>query len=217
MALVFARAVCQSSRPDVSVASAARGTPGSPSDNTDALTWYESQFHLLGMSNEKDGVDTLRHVYTLQIGLGMRESSGKFCSGRDISANFTTADSAEVGTFQTSWGASKYDPSLPEMYKRYTGDQSACLLDVFRQGVTCSSINEKTWGAGTGADWQKLTKACPAFAAEYASVVMRTHGGKAGEFGPLRKHAAEVRPQCDSMLLKIQHLVLSDPGMCSGL
>jgi hypothetical protein len=75
----------------------------------------------------------------------------------------------------------------------------------------------KTGGSGEGAAWQKLTKACPAFATEYAAVVVRKSGGHLGEFGPLRKHKAQVAPVCESMLSEVQKLVESNPELCSTL
>ena len=60
IALVFAKTVCQPERADVKIVSAAKGAPGTGSDRTDALTWYDSKFHKLGMSNAQDGVGTLR-------------------------------------------------------------------------------------------------------------------------------------------------------------
>ncbi len=217
MALVFARAVCEANRADVKIASAARGAPGTSSDNTDALTWYDAKFTALQMSNAQEGVTTLRHAYTLMIGLGMRESSGEYCVGRDKSADFSSADTAEAGLFQTSWGAHKSNSSLSDLSQKYSADQSGCLLDVFSHGVSCTTWDAKTWGEGPGADWQKLSKACPAFATEYAAVLIRTSGGKKGEFGPIRNHAAEVRPECDSLLSQVQALVEADPQICASL
>jgi hypothetical protein len=57
------------------------------------------------MRNDVSGIDTLRHLFVLMIGLGMRESSGRYCEGRDQSASNTSADTAEAGLFQTSWNA----------------------------------------------------------------------------------------------------------------
>ncbi len=217
MALVFARAVCQSDRADVRIVSLARAVPGPETNKTDALTWYEAQFAALGMSNATDGVDTLRHAYTLLIGLGMRESSGEFCVGRDRSANFTSADSAEAGLFQTSFGARNRHSTMSALYEKYKADQSPCLLDIFKRGVTCPAHDAENFGAGEGRRWQQLTKTCPAFATEYAAVLMRVHGGRRGEFGPLRNRAAEVRPVCDAMLKQVQDLVRSHPQLCSAL
>lgn len=217
MALVFARAVCQADRADVRVVSSARAVPGPETNKTDALTWYEPQFAALSMSNATDGVDTLRHAYTLLIGLGMRESSGQFCVGRDRSANFVTADSAEAGLFQTSFGARTKHAAMSALYEKYKADQSACLLNTFKRGVSCPARDAENFGVGEGRRWQQLTKTCPAFAAEYAAVLMRVHGGSRGEFGPLRNRAAEVRPVCDAMLKQVQELVHSNPQMCSAL
>lgn len=217
MAIVFARATCQADRADVQVVSRARATPGEQNNKIDALTWYEPQFASHGMSNATDGVDTLRHAYTLMIGLGMRESSGQFCVGRDRSADFTTADSAEAGLFQTSFGARRRHPTMAALYEKYKADQSGCLLDVFKRNVTCRAHDAENFGEGEGRNWQQLTKTCPAFATEYAAVLMRVHGGRRGEFGPLRNRAAQLLPVCDAMLKQVQDLVRANPQMCSAL
>ena len=115
MTLVFARAVCQPQRPDVQVVSAPVDT--SPR-NDDALAVYQAQFQADGMRNDAAGVDTLRHSYALLIGLGMMESSGKYCEGRDVSQCFTTADNAEAGLFQTSFGARRFSPVLQELFQK---------------------------------------------------------------------------------------------------
>lgn len=109
VALVFARAVCHPEREDVRVVSAA----ADPASNAnDALVAYQREFANAGMQNAAAGVDTLRHAYTLLIGLGMMESSGRYCEGRDVSECFATADSAEAGLFQTSFGAHVHSPAL---------------------------------------------------------------------------------------------------------
>jgi hypothetical protein len=217
MALVFARSVCNRDRADVKIVSAARGMPGSKADRTDGLTWYDSKFRELGMPNNAAGLDTLRHAYVLLIGLGMRESSGRYCVGRDRSADFSSADSAEAGIFQTSWGVSRANSELPALFQQYRNNQNGCLLDVFRQNVSCSEWDARTWGEGTGAEWQRLTKSCPTFATEYGAVVLRTSGGSKGEYGPIRKRAAEILPECDKMLLAVQQIVQSDSKACSEL
>src|SRR5258706_11979834 len=82
----------------------------------------------------------------------------------------------------------------------------------------CSSDLWKNWGAaGDGLDFQRIEKACPAFAAEYAAVMLRVSGGSSGHYGPLRTRAAEVRPECDSMLQQIQSAVNGDSSVCSSL
>jgi hypothetical protein len=65
--------------------------------------------------------------------------------------------------------------------------------------------------------WQKLAKACPALATEYAAVVLRMSGGEKGEFGPIRHKAAELKTDCDAMLSQIQALAQSKPEICAAL
>jgi hypothetical protein len=221
--LVFARSVCQPQRADVQVVSAAVGA--SPNSD-DALSVYQSAFQANGMRNDKAGVNTLRHGYALLIGLGMMESSGKYCEGRDVSECFTKAESAEAGLFQTSYGARRFSPALNELFQNYSANQNRCLLDVFHgptcpivksHNPACPSATSDVAGTGPGADWQKLTKSCPAFATEYAAVVLRKHGGVKGEFNPIRKRQAELRPECDTMLQKAQTYVEQHPKVCSAL
>jgi len=223
MALVFAKAVCEPARSDVKIVSEARGTPGTNADQTDALTWYDKKFTALNMPNDHSAVDTLRHAYVLLIGLGMSESSGKHCTGRDLSADFNGADSAEAGLFQTSWGVHKHSQALTELTDQYTADRSKCLLGVFKQGVQCACCDAINWGDARhpedkeGMRWQRLTKTCPVFAAEYAAVVLRVSGGAKGEFGPFQRGETEVRPECDSMLTQVQKVTQMKPAICAAL
>lgn len=217
MALTFAKAVCAPTRSDVALVSKARGLPESTADVYDSLSWYNSNFKKLGMTNDKSGLDTLRHMYMLLIGLGMRESSGKHCTGRDMSADFSASDTSESGLFQASWGASRKSPELKSLFKKYEASKTGCLLEKFSPGISCRSGDAKNWGTGEGQEWQALTKSCPAFATEYAAILVRVHGGTKGEFGPLRRKDAELRPECDSMLKQIQGHIESNPGVCAEL
>jgi len=222
--LVFVRAVCHPDRAEVQAVSAPAATgPGAD----DALAVYAARFKAAGMTNDRAGVDTLRHAYVLLIGLGMMESSGRYCEGRDVSECFTTADSAEAGPFQTSYGARRQSPALQPLIERYSTDPGGCLLDTFRGNITCRIVKSHdpecpdatsdVAGTGPGADWQRLTKICPAFATEYAAVVLRTHGGPKGEFNPIRKQQAELLPECDDMLKTAQVYVAQHREVCSAL
>ena len=86
----------------------------------DCLAWYNQEFLDLCMDNRADGADTLRHLFVLLTGLGMRESSGRYCEGRDMAALNTTAETAEAGLFQTSYNARFGDPLLPELFAKYS-------------------------------------------------------------------------------------------------
>jgi len=148
----------------------------------------------------------------------MRESSGEHCVGRDASATNTSSDSAEAGAWQTSYDSHTRSPELPKLFDKYRADTSGCLLSTFAEGVSCSASDWKNWGTGAdGLAYQKLNKECPAFAAEYAAVMLRVNGGTKGHYGPLRTKAAEIRPECDEMLHEVQKVVEKNPGLCASL
>ena len=142
-------------------------------------SWCSDIFSAAGMNHDVPGVDTLRHLFVLLIGLGMRESSGKYCEGRDRSARNTTADTAEAGLFQTSFNAPTASPLLPMLFAQYSAHPSGSL-EIFREHVRCSAPDLENFGLGDGREFQRLSKQCPAFAAEFAAVALRhirTHLG----------------------------------------
>ena len=169
----------------------------------DALAWYAQIFQNAGMSNEAAGVNTLRHLFVLLIGLGMRESSGRYCEGRDRSANNTGANTAEAGMFQVSFDARSASPLLPQLFQQYSANPSG-FVDVFKEGVKCTASDLQNFGTGPGRDFQRLCKECPAFAAEFAAVGLRNIRQ---HWGPIIKKAAEVRPEANLMLTQVGHAV----------
>ena len=70
MALSFAQSYrkLKQGHPAVLVMASAR-----TNSDKDALHIYRQNFSALSMSNEEDGIDTLRHLYALMLGSGMRE------------------------------------------------------------------------------------------------------------------------------------------------
>lgn len=172
-------------------------------NSADALAWYQARFAALGMSNSNPGGDTLRHLFVLLIGLGMRESSGRYCEGRDTSADNTSADTAEAGLFQMSWNAHSASPLIPQLFSSYSQHPDG-FLSIFQEGVTCGHGDLSNYGDGDGAAFQQLCKSCPAFAAESAAVglrVLRAH------WGPINSRAAEVRQEADDLLQQVQTIV----------
>jgi hypothetical protein len=172
---------------------------------TDALSWYQGRFGVLNMSNDTAGADSLRHLFVLLIGLGMRESSGRYCEGRDTTADNVTADTAEAGLFQTSWNAHAASPMLPALFNTYSDGRDG-FVSVFQEGVACSHGDWANYGGEDeqGEQFQKLSKACPDFAAEFAALglrVLRKH------WGPINAREAELTPQADSLLKQVQSIV----------
>jgi N-acetyl-anhydromuramyl-L-alanine amidase AmpD len=201
MALVFGRVYSKLTAGDAAALEMAKAKTADP--DRDALAWYDDEFAAAGMNNDVDGVDALRHLFVLLIGLGMRESSGKYCEGRDRSADNDTAETAEAGLFQTSFNARRASPLLPTLFAQYSANPSG-FLDVFREGVQCSASDLENFGSGDGREFQRLSKECPAFAAEFAAVALRnirTH------WGPINRKNVEVRPECDAMLRQVEDCV----------
>jgi len=211
MALAYGRVYCKFKSGDPAALDMAQKNTGD--QVRDALAWYNDIFRAAGMSNDTAGADTLRHLFVLLIGLGMRESSGKHCEGRDRSADNTTADTAEAGLFQVSFNAKAASPLLPQLFAHYKANPSG-FLDVFKEGVHCSPASLENFGSGEGKEFQRLSKERPAFAAEFAAVALR-HIRK--HWGPITRKQAQVRPECDALLREVQAAIDASPSLCSAL
>lgn len=209
MAVTYARVYCKLKAGDAAALEMAKANSG---DSTkDALAWYGRQFIDAGMNNATGGIDTLRHLFVLLIGLGMRESSGRYCEGRDKSASNTGANTAEAGLFQTSYDAHTASPLLPQLIVSYAN--STDFVEIFREGIVCKDADWENYGTGDGREFQRLCKACPAFATEFAAVGLRNIRK---HWGPINTRAAEVRRECDAMLLDVQDAVDKN-NLCAAL
>jgi peptidoglycan hydrolase-like protein with peptidoglycan-binding domain len=173
-------------------------------DDKDALSWYRSNFTAKGMSNATAGADTLRHLFVLMLGLGMRESSGHHCEGRDLSASNTTADSAEAGLFQMSWDAHSASGEIGKLMDEYGDDEGLCFLGAFADGIQCSTSSWANYGSGKGHDFQKLAKQCPGFAVASCAVGLRNIRK---HWGPINRKEAEIVTAADTMFADVQRLV----------
>jgi hypothetical protein len=210
MAVVFARVLCKLAAGDAAAVEMAKADTGDAAH--DALAHYAGVFAGLGMSNAGSGPDTLRHLFTLMVGHGMRESSGQFCAGQDRSAaENQTAERAEAGLLQTSFDARSASPLLPVLFANYTA-KPAGFVEVFKQGCPpCKPKDLENFGTGPGRDFQQLSKESPAFAVEFAGVTLRN---ERKHYGPINTRAAKVMPDCDAMLRKVQDFVTASPGSC---
>ncbi|WP_439609905.1 hypothetical protein [Reyranella sp.] len=211
MSLTYGRVFCKLKQQEPFAVAMARASRGNP--DTDALALYSDRFTALGMDNSADGVDTLRHLFVLLVGLGMRESSGRYCEGRDRAANNITADTAEAGLFQTSWNARKAHALLPSLYNAYSNKPNG-FSEFFAEGVKCRDKDWEYFGVGPGREFQELSKTCPAFAVEFAALGIRH---RLGHWGPLKHMHCEVRKECDSLFLAVQKIVDETDNACVEL
>jgi uncharacterized protein (TIGR02594 family) len=198
MALSFAYAA----RMDGDARDVMEKAQGNP--DKDALAWYEPQFTKLGMSNKTAGIATMRHLFVMMIGLGPRESSGKYCEGRDMSASNVASDTCEAGLFQTSWnirsGSSAIGPLLPEFWDNPNG-----FLSQFKEGISPTSNNLNSYGSGDGVKYQWLSRFCPLFHVMVTGVgmrVLRQH------WGPINKQAVIIKKEADDLLQSVQELIV---------
>jgi hypothetical protein len=213
MALTYARSFCRLKTSEAAPTNLVNILGrGAGSSTTDALALYASTFSSLSMDVKNAGVGPLRSLYTLGIGLGMRESSGKYCEGRDMSASNTSANTAEAGMFQTSYDSIGASAELTNLYNEYKVNPNNCFLDTFKVGVSCGSSSIA--GSGAGADYQAFNKSCPAFAAEYAMVMLRV---RRNHYGPINRKEAEVTTSCNQMLKSVETFIENDLNSCADI
>jgi len=202
MALAFAQSYRKflAGHPAITEMSKAR-----KNSDKDALNVYREDYASLAMSNEKDGIDTLRHLYALMLGHGMRESSGEHCCGRDQSASNTSSDTCEAGAFQTSYNAhSASDPEFDDLMDEYISGMSPGYLDAFSEDVSCSDADWESYGSGRGREFQDLCKNEPAFSAETAGLTLRN---LCNHYGPIIRKEVELREDADTMFQQVQNYV----------
>ena len=210
MAVMFAVAQRKLAQGDPAALEMAK--PVSGDTNRDALAHYASAFATLGMRNDRGGVETLRHLFVLMFGLGLRELSGRYCEGydREPNRNRLTSETAEAGLFQMSWDARAISPFIKPLcdeYSRTGGGYKA----IFAEGVTPKSKDLETVGSGDGATFQQMMKEMPGLAVETAAVGLRKNGGATGHWGPIRRQEAKLFPEADDLLQQVQSLMSTVP------
>jgi hypothetical protein len=189
--------------------------PDTEDPDHDALSWYADEFKALGMSNDDSGIDTLRHLMVLMLGLGMRESSGQHCVGRDTTAQNTSSDTAEAGLFQTSWNISSCSDEVEKLFEMWAPSLDAkngfpqCYLNAFAEGVSCDSSDWDSYGSGQGLNYQDLSKRCPPFHIDVTAIGLRN---LRQHWGPINRKEVELLPEADIMFFTIQEQMAPQRG-----
>lgn len=198
VALTFAKSYCEHRAGGSSAVAVMQQPLGSAM--RDALRDYQS----IATIPSATALQRLESVYTLALGLGMRESSGR----TTISAPYDSANpnpdssTGEAGLYQTSYNSTSKSEWLPKLTGQYRHAPEKCYFDVFTEG-TGTKITPPI-GSGEGAEFQQLTKSCPAFATEYVMVMMRV---SRRHYGPLKIHSAEFENKCLAMFRAIEPIV----------
>jgi len=210
MAKTFALAVERYNRGDGAATIMAMAETGDPTK--DALTHYKAEFAKLGMRNDKAGLDTLRHLFALLVGLGMRESTGNHWKGKDPGAQNTTADTCEAGLFQASWNLSTASNEIKKLFEEYRADPNG-LRESFAIDVPIKAAEVETYGTGLGTYYQWLAKYCPAFAVLMTGVGVRL---RRAHWGPLNRREVTLEQRVCDLLSQVQGLVEAYPPLEPG-
>lgn len=209
MALAYATCVRKYEAGDMTVHEIAKADMGDTEH--DALAFYRDQFNRIGMLNGIAGRKVLRSVFVFLLGLGMRESSGKYCEGRDMSAENTSSDTCEAGLFQTSWNyhacATDAETLFDEYFHALERKEPQCQLAAFEDGVSCSGDDWENYGSGTGAQFQELSKVCPAFAVESAAVGIRN---LRKHWGPIGRLEVEIVPEAEALFVEVDEILAAN-------
>lgn len=211
MALLFAEdyARLKSSHPTVVALSRA----ASVENPNDGLQCFRESFLQIGLDVAAGGVPTLRALYVLLYELGIRETDGRFYLGLDTGPNKPNepidAETTEAGLFSSSWNAS-YGNSLAraiyDTYKPRGEGAGAAYVSVFREGLRVPSHRrEDDIGTGEGNTFQRLTKANPRFATEFAAAVTRQSGYE--NYFYIQFGLMEIAKESISLLHDIERIV----------
>lgn len=217
IALTYARSVCDLDKPSVTAV-----TGSKLGDKLkDQLTFMKPIYDQAGIAVDKGGIDTLRAVYTAMFPFAAMESCGKYCEGKDEAADNETEQTAEAGMFQTSYNSRSTRPELLKLFAEYKAGRKSCFLEEAKAGVKCKAQDAVNYGSGEGLAYQKMNKACPAFAAEWAAIMFR-HGrshyyplNQAGKPERYLQKWIELRPECVSLLKSVEAKIT--PSLCEEL
>jgi hypothetical protein len=208
MALAYATCVRKFERGDMTAHEIAKAETGD--SEYDALALYRKEFQKIGMNNQVSGRGVLRAVFVFLMGLGMRESSGEHCTGRDTSAGESSmsSDTCEAGLFQTSWNyhvcATDAETLFDEYRHALDEEEPQCQLVAFEQDVECSDEDWENYGSGTGEDFQELSKTCPAFAVESAAVGIRN---VRKHWGPIGRMEVMITSEAKTLFIAIDDIL----------
>ena len=198
-ALSFAKAVCNPTDEVTLITSQAIGDA-----SKDALAHYGVK--------PATAQERLEVIYSLMLGSAARESSWRWCVGKDPGASNTSSETCEAGLYQTSYNSRSASPALPRLFAKYKSDKSGCFATEYKGATKCTDANLKNWGTGDGVEFQKLSKECPGFATEYHGIMLRT---RRSHYGPINQKKSMIKQSCTKMFNQIRNKIQQKPELCS--
>lgn len=176
-------------------------------DGKDVFDHLADEISAAGLSTAgAPDVDRLRALFVILAGLGMRESSGRYCCGRDTTAAIPpSSDTVEAGLFQQSWDSRRASPEIKKLFDSYLEFLAPSVLDIlFFEGVTPRGSDLENWGDGDGRKFQAYCKRYPAFAVQVAAIGLRT---LYTHWGPIVRREVALRPEADALFKQVQGVV----------
>lgn len=172
----------------------------------DVFDHYEGQLIAAGLeTNAAPDVERLRALFVILTGLGMRESSGRYCCGRDTTAKIPpSSDTVEAGLFQQSWDSRRASPEIEKVFHNYNSSVPDAIDGIFKVGVTPQNRDLENVGRGDGYTFQALCKAQPTFAVQVAAIGLRT---LYTHWGPIVRREAELRPEAVALFRQVEEIV----------
>lgn len=150
----------------------------------------------------------LRALFVILLGLGMRESSGRYCEGRDRSASNTTAETAEAGLFQQSWDSRRASPEIEKLFRERAQivgrDKTDDIDALFKVGVVAKEDELQNYGSGDGSLFQFICKNRPSYAVQFAAIGLRT---LYTHWGPIIRREVEVLPAAADLFREVERIV----------
>jgi N-acetylmuramoyl-L-alanine amidase/Putative peptidoglycan binding domain len=202
MSLCFAYAMLQFEEGDdaATVMCKAQGSP-----DKDALAYYEAEFKKIGITNKTAGLDCLRSLFVMMTGLSMRESSGRYVEGRDLSASNVQSETCEASLCQTSYNIKAFSPTIEPLLDDFWQNPNG-FREVFKLDVNPTADNLNCYGApgDDGVRYQWLSRFAPLYHCMVTGVGMRT--GRA-HWGPIGRREVTLKKEMADLLLAVQKLV----------
>jgi Uncharacterized protein conserved in bacteria (DUF2272)/Peptidase M15 len=206
MALTFARVYCKFKRGDWYALEMAKA-PTKGTEGIDALAHLAWRFRRSNMPVAVDGADTLRHLFVMLFGLGMRESGGKFFEGADRSAKHTNRTQIEAGLFQMSHSIGVENPervALHGIYEQLRTIPYDSYVGVFAQGLRLQGKRLTDNASSAAGLFRNFCQTQPALCAELAAMGTRV---RRKHWGPINRKTVELLPICNTLLQEIQALI----------
>ena len=174
----------------------------------DALTWYSEQFEALYMDNSRDGIDTLRHLFALLLGLGPREVVRAILRGARHNGLERAGRHGRGGDVSNELERSFESTPLSPRYSRNFGTirtASFCSFRMVSNRMPMTLTISARATAPNISSSRNIVRSFHAFVTALGLRSLRQH------WGPINREEVELRDAANDMLQQVQALVGAAP------